>query len=72
MWTVQTTNVDGGVVNATATHTDENGIVFNWSALIKVGDLSFVDTAKAELVKYQAKHKDDDVFRSKLETELNK
>lgn len=68
MWTVQTVNVEQGVVDATATH--ESG--FSWSARIKVGDLSFVDTAKAELAKFQEKHKDDEVFRSQLEEELNK
>ena len=68
MWTLTTTNIGEGVVSATATH--DSG--FSWNAIIKVGDLGFADTAKAELAKHQEKHKDDDIFEAELLTALNK
>lgn len=67
MWTLNTVNVGEGVVSATATH--DSG--FSWNAIVKVGDLSFADVAKAQLAKHIEKHKDDHIFAAQLLAELN-
>lgn len=68
MWTVETTSVSEGVVNAVATH--ESG--FSWSATIKVTDTqAFVDRAKDELQKYQNLHQNDESVGTTLENLLN-
>lgn len=71
MWTVQTTSVSNGIVNAIATYKLDN-LVFNWGATIKTGDIqNFSDVAKAELLKYQNFHKDDQVLAISIEQLLN-
>lgn len=68
MWTLQTNKTEEGIVSATATH--DSG--FSWSAIIKVGDLSFANVAKEQLTKYEDEHKDDHIFEDALLAELNK
>ena len=68
MWTVTINNVENGVADVNAT--DDSG--FSFGSRIKVGEIdSFVDRAKAELVKYQESHKDDLTLKQEIETLLN-
>lgn len=68
MWSVEITNVGDGVVNATAVH--DSG--FSWNSIVKVGDLSFAETAKEMFAKQAEERKDDAPFKEELLKILNK
>lgn len=69
MWTVQTKNINGDTVSATA---QIEG--FSWNATIKTDESSlkqFVEEAKKQYQEYQNEVSKDNSLRSNIETLLN-
>lgn len=73
MWIAITSYRDDGAVDVTATYTPQVGEPFSWSATIKQSDIDiFVQTAKAELLKFQTTASTEDALKTNIEAALNK